>query len=48
MSSLKVMDLIGRSIRQLLPTEQQPCNELLIELFEKAKTFPLTVFQLVF
>jgi len=48
MSSLKNMDLIGWSIRQLLPTEQQPCNALLIELTEKLKTFSLTVFQPIF
>jgi len=47
-SSLKNMDLIGWSIRQLLQTEQQPCNALLTELFEKSKIFPLTVFQPVF
>ena len=44
MSSLKNMGLIGWSIRQLLPTEQQPCNALLMELTEKLKIFPLTVF----
>jgi len=45
MSSLKNMVLIGWSIRQLLPTEQQTCNALLMELSEKS---PLTVFQTVF
>jgi len=44
-SSLKIMDLIAWSIRQLLPTEQQSCNAWLTELSEKSKTFTLTVFQ---
>jgi len=35
-SSLKNMVLIAWGIRQLLPTEQQPCNALLMELFEKS------------
>ena len=47
-SSLKIMDLIGWSIRQLLPSEQQRCNALLMELSEKSKTFPLTLFQPIF
>jgi len=40
--------LIGWSIRQLLPAEQQSWNTLLIELSEKSKLFLLTVFPSVF
>jgi len=48
MISLKNMDLIVWSIRQLPPMEEQPCKALLMELFENSKMLPLTVFQPVF
>ena len=39
--------LMGRSVSQLLPMEQQPCKVLLMELSEISKSFPLTVFQVM-
>ena len=47
-SSLKIMDFLGWSIRQLLPAEQHPCNALLMELSEKEKQFPWLCFNLFF
>ena len=44
-SSLKNMVLIGWSIKQFLPRDQQSCNALLMELSEKWQAFTLTVFK---
>ena len=47
-TSFRNIVLIGWSIKQLLQKEQQSCKAPLMELSEKSKTFPLTVFQSIF